>query len=476
MKIVPVFGNGIAGKSFNVTRERRLNCYIENRPDGDKSKAIVYGTPGLVYAFNTGYAQVTRGMIGTQNNLFVVTGNYVQKWNANGTLNSQIVIGSSSGFVSMAYSPTQLVIVDGSSGYVVQLSNLSYQLITAAGFPNGCKTVTFSGGYFVVENPNTQQFFVSGLFDATTWSALSFASASQYSDNLVAVDQLVGNLVLYSNRHQEFWQNVGSTPQPYAPILSATNEYGLAAIYSRAHVNGTICFLAQSPQGIAQICQNNGYNVTVISTPDLDYIISQFQTYADAVALSYMTDGHAMYQITFPTANSSFIWDASTTVWSEVQTGVSKGWAARHQGQFSAYAGGATYISDYQNGNIYTLSSTAYTDNGAIIPREITTRHALDNHNRFTVDEIYLDMEMGVGLTAGQGSNPLIMLEVSQDNGHTFSTPRNLTIGQLGKYKNRIIARRFGTARDFVFRFRMTDPVKFVITGGAMSVREERQP
>jgi hypothetical protein len=353
---------------------------------------------------------------------------------------------------------------------------LSYQVITAAGFPNGCKTVTFSGGYFVVESPNTQQFFVSGLFDATTWSALSFASASQYSDNLVAVDQLVGNLVLYSNRHTEFWQNVGSTPQPYAPILSATNEYGLGAIYSRAHVNGTICFLAQSPQGIAQVCQNNGYNVTVISTPDLDYIISQFQTYADAVALSYMTDGHAMYQITFPTANRSFIWDASTTVWSEVQTGVSKGWAARHQGQFSAYAGGATYISDYQNGNIYTLSSTAYTDNGAIIPREITTRHALDNHNRFTVDEIYLDMETGVGLTAGQGSNPLIMLEVSQDNGHTFSTPRNLTIGQLGKYKNRIIARRFGTARDFVFRFRMTDPVKFVITGGAMSVREELQP
>ena len=117
-----------------------------------------------------------------------------------------------------------------------------------------------------------------------------------------------------------------------------------------------------------------------------------------------------------------------------------------------------------------------YKRQGAIIPREITTRHAVDNHNRFTVDEIYLDMEMGVGLNSGQGSNPLIMLEASQDNGHTFSTPRNLTIGKLGKYKNRVIARRFGTARDFVFRFRMTDPVKFVITGGAMSVREERQP
>jgi hypothetical protein len=39
----------------------------------------------------------------------------------------------------------------------------------------------------------------------------------------------------------------------------------------------------------------------------------------------------------------------------------------------------------------------------------------------------------------------------------------------------RVIARRFGSARDFVFRVRMTDPVKFVITEGAAVVQERKQ-
>jgi hypothetical protein len=45
----------------------------------------------------------------------------------------------------------------------------------------------------------------------------------------------------------------------------------------------------------------------------------------------------------------------------------------------------------------------------------------------------------------------------------------------LGNYHTRVVARRFGSSRDFVFRFRMTDPVKFVITSGAVSVRQAQQ-
>jgi len=83
------------------------------------------------------------------------------------------------------------------------------------------------------------------------------------------------------------------------------------------------------------------------------------------------------------------------------------------------------------------------------------------------LSELYLDMETGVGLQSGQGSDPMITLEVSKDNGRTWSNPRMLSMGQIGQYSTRVIARRFGSSRDFVFRFRLTDPVKFVITDGA---------
>jgi len=474
MKVYPLFGNGIAGHSFPVTRQRRLNCYLENRPDGDKSKVAIFGTPGLTLKFTL--AGVVRGILGTESNLYAVIGGTFYSLSSTGsTLYSSATIASSFGNVSMARSPTQIVIVDGSKGYLFNTTTTTLSKITAAGFPNGAKTVTFVGGYFVCEQPGTQNFFASGVFDGSSWNALSFAAASQYSDNILAVDSLAGNLVVFSERHTEFWQNVGSSPQPFAPILSVTSEYGINAVYSRGHVGSTLLFLAQNPQGTSQVCQISGYTVAVVSTPDLEDIISGFSTVSDATALTYVINGHPMYQLTFPTANRSFLYDLSSGIWSETQSGVPTGYAQRHTGQLSTTYQNQSLITDYNSGNVYVIDENSFTDGGQTIVRELVTRHGSQDFNVITVAEFYLDMETGVGLQSGQGSNPVVTLETSKDNGRTWSNPRQLSVGAIGQYKTRVVARRFGSARDFVFRVRMTDPVKFVITEGAAVVAERQQ-
>jgi hypothetical protein len=48
-------------------------------------------------------------------------------------------------------------------------------------------------------------------------------------------------------------------------------------------------------------------------------------------------------------------------------------------------------------------------------------------------------------------------------------------LGKIGFYLWRVIWRRFGSARDYVFSITMSDPVKFVITEGAIKL-SERQP
>jgi hypothetical protein len=213
----------------------------------------------------------------------------------------------------------------------------------------------------------------------------------------------------------------------------------------------------------------------VISTQDLDSLMAGFSTVSDAVALSYVTDGHPMYQLTFPTANRSFLYDCSTGIWSETQTGLTAGYAQRHTANLSTYYAGTALVSDYATGNVYQFSPTTYTDNGVTILRELVTRHAVQDFNAFTIDEAYLDMEVGVGLNSGQGVSPQIQLECSKDQGKTFGPPLISYLGALGQYLNRVIWRRFGSSREFVFRIRMTDPVKFVITQGAVSVRERAQ-
>lgn len=473
MKVAPLFGGSIAGKSYPVSRQRRVNCYYENRSDGDKAKVVVYGTPGLVQLFTMPNSAPVRGMLGTESALYAVSGNQFYSLSGAGASLYSATLGTVSGFVSIANSPTQLVVVDGTSGYLFQNGALAQ--INSPGFPTGARTVTFVSSYFVCEQPGTQQFWVSNVFDGSTWNALGFASASQYSDNLKAVDSLTGNLILFSENHVEFWQNVGTIPEPFAPLLAATSEWGLSAIWSRAHLSNSLIFLSKNRQGTPQVVRIEGYSLGVISTPDLDSILQGFSTVSDAVALTYVVNGHPMYQLTFPTANRSFLYDASTGLWSEVQTGLTADYASRHTGNLSGYYASKTLISDYATGSVYTLSDSAYTDNGTTILREIVTRHKDENFNVLGVDELYLDMETGVGLNSGQGVSPVISIECSKDNGRTFGTPRTFSLGAMGNYRTRVVSRRWGSSRDFVFRIRMTDPVKFAITEGALVLRSRPQ-
>ena len=138
-------------------------------------------------------------------------------------------------------------------------------------------------------------------------------------------------------------------------------------------------------------------------------------------------------------------------------------------------SGYSTYLSDYQNGNVYMMNENNYTDNGTTIIREIITRHVLSNFNRVRPSLIYFDMETGVGLQTGQGQNPTVMIQYSKDDGRTWSGERYISLGAVGQYQTRVIARRFGSTRTATWRIRMSDPVKFVITEGAIKIAE-RQP
>jgi len=466
-----MFGNGMAGHSYPITRQRRVNVYFENRPDGDKTQVAVFGTPGLTTRFTL--SGTPRGVLGSESALFSVIGNTFYHSGTTGSTVASATINSYIGNVAMTRDSNQVMIVDSVNGYQYTTPSNTLSQITSGGFPNGAKTCTFVSSYFVAEQPGTQKFWVSAPFDSSSWDGLGFASASAYTDNIMAVDALSGNLVLFCERHTEFWQNIGTTPMPFAPILSASTEYGINAIWSRAHVGASILFLAQNPQGTSQVVMFSGYQPSVVSTPDLDDIINQFSTVADAVGLSYVINGHPMYQLTFQTENRSFLYDVSTGIWSEVQTGISTTYAQRHRAQFSTTVGNQPLLTDYASGACYYPDETNFTDAGTQVLREVVTRHGSADFNVFSIGEIYFDMETGVGNATV--TTPQITIECSKDNGRTWSNPRLLSLGQQGQYRTRVVARRFGSARDFVFRLRMTDAAKFVIAEGAavLSVRQQ---
>jgi hypothetical protein len=89
-------------------------------------------------------------------------------------------------------------------------------------------------------------------------------------------------------------------------------------------------------------------------------------------------------------------------------------------------------------------------------------------HNSFQ-----LDMEVGVGLDGTtQGTDPQVMLQWSDDGGHTWSNERWADIGKIGKRRTRVIWRRLGSSRDRVYRVMVSDPIKVVLIGAELDVEE----
>ena len=159
----------------------------------------------------------------------------------------------------------------------------------------------------------------------------------------------------------------------------------------------------------------------------------------------------------------TWLYDATSESWSVLTSGSD----SRHYGQRGTQYQGQIVVSDYRNGNLYELDALTYTDNGDYIARELITPHtfASSSYNRLLIYRLRLDMEQGVGLIDGQGSNPQVMLQVSRDGGYTWGMELLATPGAIGEYLKRCEWRRLGGSRSFVFKIRITDPIKVVLIG-----------
>jgi len=101
----------------------------------------------------------------------------------------------------------------------------------------------------------------------------------------------------------------------------------------------------------------------------------------------------------------------------------------------------------------------------------VQSKHLFAAYNFISINELYLDMETGVGLDGGvQGSNPQVMCQWSKDNGRTWGNQIWQSFGAGGAYNTRAVWRNLGRARDIVFRFQISDPVKVVIAGAGARI------
>ena len=466
--IIPLWGLNQKGKSATVTVQRHLNLYAEIQREQEKAKVAFFGTPGLDLFSSVNGDTPIRGWIAVGTVFYYVHRGTFYEMNNAGTRTSRGTLSTTSGMVSMAYDGAVVLIVDGTSGYTYTIASTTFAEISDNDFPDGANTCTWLDGQFIVDDgTGSDLFYISA--NGTAWDATDFAAAESNPDGLVRVYADNGEVILAGALTFEFWGNTGALDFPFSAIKGATVEIGLAARWSLCQFNSGVAFLGTpSSAGKFQVYWISGYVPRPISTPELDYIINSYDDVADAVAFSYMLGGHPMLQISFPSSNATWLFDATTGLWSPLEYGLD---GDRHRAQLQLHFLTRTLVSDYSDGNIYEINPATYTDNGEPIAREIISRHVFQSNDRTVIDELYVDMEVGVGLTSGHGVNPQAMLSVSKDNGMTWGAEKWRTIGALGKYLTRVVWRSLGVARDWTFKVRVTDPVKVVFTFGAIRPR-----
>ena len=468
----PILGQTYVARSVNAADARMVNLFAEVLSEG-KEAAFLQRAPGLRKLNTIGNGPI-RGLwaFSPQDGVgFVVSGTQLYKIDNNYTAT---LIGTVAGVgpVSIADNGTQLFIAANGPSYIYNNTTNVFGQITDPDFP-GAVTVAYLDGYFVFNEPNSQKMWITQLLDGTSIDPLDFASTEGSPDGLVAVLSNFREIWAFGTNSIEVWYDTGASDFPLQRIQGAFNELGCAAPYSIAKVDNGLFWLGRDRRGQGIVYQANGYSGQRISTHAVEWQIQQYADLTDAIAYTYQQDGHSFYVLIFPTANTTWVYDLATQAWHE-RAGFTDGAFTRHRSNCQMAFNNEVVVGDFQNGNIYAFDLDDYSDNGQI-QKWLRSWRALgpgkNDLKRTAQHSLQLDIESGVGLNLGQGSDPQVMLRWSDDGGHTWSNEHWSPVGKIGEYYKRVFWRRLGMTlklRDRVYEVSMTDPVKVAIMGAEL--------
>lgn len=363
------------------------------------------------------------------------------------------------GNCSISENETQIIITDGINGYIFTYSDNSFVQITDPAYPTGTHVINLDG-FFIQNESNSGRFWWSKLRDGTIWDGLQFATAEGSPDNLLSFGKSNGELWLFGSKSTEIWYDTGNNDSQFQRINQGFIDIGIDAPWSVATSGNSILWLGGSALGHGIVWMASNYQPQRISTHAIEYIIEKLPRTDDAIAYIYQQEGHVFYMLTFPSGDVTLCYDLKTNMWHKRGAfDLETGHIGRHRGNCFAFWQGKNYVGDYANSNLYELDLETYTDNGNPIKIVRVGPHIHHDRKRLFFHEFELDIERGVGLVSGQGSNPKITLNISNDGGKTYGNDIQLSMGRIGKTTIRAHKHRLGYSRDRVFKMSTTDPV-----------------
>lgn len=472
-----IFGS-YESQSVTADQERTVNFYVERMESpGATTRAALYPTPGveLVGTATTTAGRAHFAMAGRE---FMVIGSAFLECNALGilTLRGTVAIGNNPATInSNGDGGGQLFITSGDNGYIFDLGTAAFTQVAAL---NGKATMGgHLDGYFLALDAATSTWYFSALLDGLTWpTGINFAQRSLAPDPWLSMIVNGRYIWLLGEQTSEAWYNSGKA-FPFAAHPSGLIPYGIAAPFARAVADGVLVWLGSSASGNGQVLKAAGFQPEVITSYPVQTAINGYPRIDDALADAFNYLGHTFFRIDFPAENVTWVWDSQTSLWFQIMTWISEdneyvAWRPR----WHALAFGEHRMLDAIAGSVHRVGRDLGFDvDGRPIRRLRRAPAIMDENGRVYYSSFELDLEPGLGLSTGQGSDPQVMYRFSDDGGKTWSSEQMMSAGKIGEYDKRVKAHRCGMGRRRVFEVSFSDPIPWRLTAAYLGVSQAGQ-
>ncbi len=447
-------------RSVPASTARLKNCFPEALPPEAKTPFLLSRAPGVVEWSTVGNGPIY-ALHAAFGNLYVVSGSslYEVDRNKNATLLGSI---GTVGNIDIDSNTDTVVVVNEPNAFY--WDGTTFGQITDPDFTTrGAGDVEFLDNFLLFREPNSGRFFCADLATATSFDALNFATAEGSPDNLVGmkVDHL--EAILFGEDSAEIWAATSPTGFPFERSLNGYIEIGCLAGRTVQKLDQSVVWVA-SDYSVRRL---NGVTPIRISTHSIEQFLTGVTT-STLRAWTYSQDGHMFYVLTC--SEGTKVYDATTEKWHDRNTYGADFWKAGSHAQ----AFDLQLVGDSTSNKVGYLDPFAYDEYLGIQRMEFVYQPVYAEQRLAFHDRFEIVLEAGVGLTTGQGSDPEVMLDVSDDGGSTWRSLPNKKMGAKGQRRKRVVWYALGSAEQRVYRAAVSDPVRVTITDTLLDVRGGR--
>jgi len=433
-----------------------INMEAEKAPDDAKTPVTLLGSPGLKLFCDTGIDPVL-SKIEINNADYAVTKTAVYRIFPDGGFYRFGTVALET-LNSIATNGIHIVVTDGKRifAYTIQADEQSrydnqtpyVDFVTElTNAPNyyPASTVTFLDQMFVFGRDDTNQFYNTGLLNLTVNSA-AFTSAESNPDNTVAVIENQQQIIVVGRRTFEVFYNSGTGESPFVRVQGAVGDHGSISPYTVKRLRNSVFWLDQN----GTVVQLVGYQPRPISTHAIEEAI-KIGDLATAFAFTYSDDGHDYYQLTV--GELTFVFDLATGLWHQRQDYT----YGRHRANCHSLAYSRNLVGSFVDGKIYEMSRDYYDNAGdplvaVLVPTALDSAFQMVSHSS-------VELDIDVGFATPACPDPVIGMEISNDDGETWGVQRLVALGKVGQKARRVRWQRNGQARQRRYRFTISDPV-----------------